>query len=140
MSIDIMNIAAASFMPGLQNQGNISGSVTINGTLYGSPSSSNTSNTYGKINITLPDPNVISLFRITLPSANGDLSSKWFPLIGVLELTDNIAQWRLILYLMGSSTGRTITYNFVNLSTSNTTLNVTLDYYAHLYSYPWSQP
>lgn len=139
MSLDLTKLQATSLMPGLQNSGQIKGSVTLSGTLSPSPSTTYTSNTVGKIIIKLPDPSVVSIFRVSLPSANGDLATEWFPLIGVVELTDLTAEWRLILYLQSDPAGRAISFNFVNLQNNLTNLNVQLDYYAHLFSYPWAE-
>lgn len=141
MAIDIKNIAAASFMPGLQNKGQLNGTALITGSLAPSPLAGGTSNLTGSFVISLPDTKVVSLLRVTLPNANGDLAAYWFPLMGTAELSDLTAHWRLIFYVLSNFSGREISFNFVNLSTSVTTTftNFPINVYGHLYSYPWSQ-
>lgn len=133
------DIAAASFWPGLQNVGTVSGTATITGTLKGSPSGgdSNSSNMTGQILVALPDPNVVSVFRVNLPDANGHLASRWFPLMGTAILTDFTADWKLILYVGSSGVGRIIYFNFVQLGTSAISINQRLNIYGHLYTYAW---
>ena len=141
--IDISKLTAASFMPGLQNVGQIEGSVNINGTVQGSPnfSTPNTSNMVGIINIPLPDPTVISALRVNLPNADGQLATRWFPLFGTVELTDISAstpQWILIMYAGSAFNGRNIYFNFVNATTNPITFtNFPINIYGHLYSYPF---
>lgn len=144
MTIDISKLAAASFMPGLQNSGQVTGEAFITGTLDASPAyPSNTSNLTNTANtpivIELPDPSVISIVRINMPDATGDLASKWFPLIGTCELTDNTLNWKAIYYITSHPQGRAIYFNFVNTVNSGTTVNQHLNIYAHLFTYPWSQ-
>ena len=137
--IKFNTIAAASFWPGLQNVGTVSGTATITGTLKASPSGgdSNSSNMTGTVIISLPDPSVISVFRVNLPDANGHLSSRWFPLMGTTILTDFTANWKLILYLGSYGGGRVIYFNFVQLASTSTSISQRLDIYGHLYSYPF---
>ena len=144
MSIDISKLTAASFMPGLQNSGQVSGEAFITGPLGGSPgypsSTSNLTNTGSEpIIIQLPDPSVISVVRINMPDANGDLASKWFPLIGTCELTDLTAGWKAIFYITSNPLGRAIYFNFVNTNSRATTISQHLSVYAHLFTYPWNQ-
>ena len=139
-TIDITKIATASFMPGLQNAGQTSGTASIAGTIDASPSyKTNTSNLTGTIFVPLPDPTVISLFRVNLPDSAGQLASRWFPLIGTVELTDNTNHFRLVMFVQGTTTGRAINYNFVSISTSSgyTASNYRINIYGHLFSYPF---
>lgn len=138
--IDFSKIGAASFWPGLQNVGTISGTATITGTLNKSPDTtggSSCSNMTGAILVPLPNPNVISALRINMPDANGQLATRWFPLFGTTELTDTTAGWKLIMYVGAYQTGRIIYINFVSLSVSNITISQRLNIYGHLYSYPF---
>ena len=138
-TIDITKIATASFMPGLQNQGQISTTAYISGTLNATGTDTTTSNMTGQIFLTLPDPTVISLFRVNLPDSAGQLASRWFPLIGTVELTDNTNHFRLVMFVQGTTTGRAINYNFVSISTSSgyTASNYRINIYGHLFSYPF---
>lgn len=137
--IDITKIAAASFMPGLQNQGQVTATALINGTLNPSGNDGTTSNMTGYFTITLPNPAVVSLFRVNLPDAAGQLASYWFPFIGTVELTDYTNHFRLVMFVQSSATGRQINYNFVSTSTSLgfTAVNFRISVYGHLYSYSW---
>lgn len=137
--VDISKIAAASFMPGLQNVGQLSGQALISGNLEASPGyNTNTSNMTGTIFVSLPDPTVVSAMRVNLPSANGQLASRWFPLFGTAILTDSIAGWDMVLYVGSATGGRNIYFNFVNHNNSLTTFtNYPINIYAHLYSYAW---
>ena len=139
MSIDISKLAAASFMPGLQNSGQFSGQAVISGTLNATPTyPSNTSNMTGTIYIPLPDATVISDMRINLPNANGDLATYWFPLFGTLELTDSTAGWLMIMYVGAARGGRNIYFNFVNKNNSGVTFtSFAINIYGHLYTYPF---
>lgn len=132
-------IAGASFLPGLQNMGTITAQASISGTLFGSPGyPSNTSNTYGIISLTLPDPNLISSFRVNFPDAAGDLASKWFPLFGSGVFNDSTNDWFLNVYVGSSPTGRNIYYNFTNTVNSNHTFSsFRINIYGHLYTYPF---
>lgn len=133
-------ISAASFWPGLQNVGTTYGTANITGTLNPTPNPANlatSSNLTGVIFVSLPDPQVISALRINLPDANGDLAAKWFPVFGTTELTDDTANWRLILYVGSAPAGRLIYFNFVNLANSTTSINQRLNIYGHLYTYPF---
>lgn len=138
--VDFTKVSAASFWPGLQNVGTAQGAATITGTLNKSPDTtggSSCSNMVGTILVNLPDPTVISALRVNLPDAHGDLASRWFPLFGTTELTDNTAGWKLILYVGSYQFGRVIYFNFVSLSVSNITINQRVNIYGHLYSYPF---
>ena len=138
----IINTAIAStsiFTPGLQNSGQVSAQALITGTLDVA-TMSETSNMTGSFLVPLPNARVISVMRVNLPSAHGYLASKWFPLVGTIELTDLVANWRLIMYVLSASNGRQISFNFVNLQTSGGTTNFSnwpINVYAHLYTYPW---
>jgi hypothetical protein len=137
--INIQNLTAASFMPGLQNSGQISGQAIINGTLDASPNYNvTTSNMTGTIFIPLEDPTVISVLRVNLPNASGQLASRWFPLFGTVELTDSVLDWVLIMSVGSASGGRNIYFNFVNtVNNSWTATNFPINIYGHLYSYPF---
>lgn len=138
--VDFTKISAASFWPGLQNVGTISGTATITGTINVSPNTSGgslSSNMTGAAQIQLPDPSVISVLRVNLPDANGDLASRWFPLFGTAELTDSTAGWKLIMYVGSYQYGRVIYLNFVSLNTASISINQRLNIYGHLYTYPW---
>jgi len=126
-------------MPGLQNAGQFSGQALISGALDASPSYiSNTSNMTGTIFIPLPDPTVVSAMRINLPSAAGQLASRWFPLFGTVDLQDLSNGWDLIMYVGSATGGRNIYFNFVNRNNSLTTFtNFPVNIYGHLYSYPF---
>lgn len=141
MSYKITKLAAASFLPGLQNTGEVSGTANINGFLPASPAyPGTTSNLTGSFTIALPDPSMISLIKVNLPDAHGDLASGWFPVMGTAELSDNTADWLLILYILSDPAGRAISFNFVNKHNSGTTFsNFRINVFAHLYSYPWLQ-
>jgi hypothetical protein len=144
-TINVSKIAAASFMAGLQNVGQVSVTAYVTGTLYGSPNSvSNTSNMNGVFTINMPNPNVISVLRVNLPNAAGQLASRWFPLFGTCQLTDSTNNWRLLLYVGTSTAGRVITFNFVNLKSTLTNFTgsggsypFAINVYGHLYSFPW---
>jgi len=138
--VDYDKIAFASFWPGLQNVGTTSGTATITGTLNTSPDTtggSSSSNLVGSVLLDLPNPKVITVLRVNLPDANGDLASRWFPLFGTTELTDRTAKWKLILYVGNYPYGRVIYFNFVSLSTSSISINQRLNIYGHLYTYPF---
>lgn len=139
MSINISKMAAASFMPGLQNAGQVSGQALISGSLDASPTYPiTTSNMTGAIIVTLPNPQAISAFRVNLPNANGQLATRWFPLFGTAELHDFTAGWDLILYVGSSPVGRYIYFNFVNRNNSLTTFtNFPVNIYGHIFSYPF---
>ena len=132
-------IAGASFLPGLQNMGTISAQASISGILHGSPNSvTNTSNTYGIITLTLPDPNLISSLLVNFPDAAGDLASKWFPLFGSGYFYDSTNNWVLNLYVGSSPTGRNIYYNFCNTVNFNYPFSsFRINIYGHLYTYPF---
>ena len=138
--IDITKIAAASFMPGLQNQGQINAVASISGVLNPSGTDGTTSNMTGYFTISLPDPTVISLFRVNLPDAAGQLASKWFPLIGTVELTDITNHFRLVIFAQSDPVGRGFNYNFVSTSNSvgYTASSFRINVYGHLFSYPWA--
>lgn len=138
--VDFTKIAAASFWPGLQNVGTISGTATITGTINASPDTSGgvaCSNMTGSVTVNLPDPKVISILRVNLPDAHGQLATRWFPLFGTAELTDSTAGWKLIMYVGSYRFGRVIYFNFVSLSVSSISINQRLNIYGHLYSYPF---
>lgn len=137
--VDITKIAAASFMPGLQNAGQFSGTAYISGVLDASPGyPTNTSNMTGTIFIPLPDPTVVSVMRINLPNAAGQLASRWFPLFGTIRLLDQTNDWILILYIGSATGGRNIYFNFVNSSnTGRTFTSFPVNIYGHLFSYAW---
>lgn len=142
MTVNLTNIAAASFTPGLQNNGVVSGTALINGTIPQSPSSSITSNLTGSFVLILPDPTVVSVFRINLPDSAGDLANYWFPLMGTAELKDSTNLYTVIFYVLSNQLGREISFNFVNLNTSaayTLPVNYRVNVYGHLYSYPWAQ-
>lgn len=141
MSYKLSNIAAASFLPGLQNTGTISGTAYVTGFLPASPNyPTTTSNLTGTFTVPLIDISMISLLRVNLPDANGDLASSWFPVMGTAELHDDTADWLLILYVLSDPVGRSVSFNFVNKHNAGTTLtNFRINIYAHLFSYPWSQ-
>lgn len=139
-NIDFSKISATSLWPGLQNVGTTYGAATITGTLNTSPDTSggsSSSNLTGSVLVDLPDPKVISVFRVNLPDANGQLATRWFPLFGTIELTDSTAGWKLIMYVGSYQYGRVIYFNFVSLSTSSISINQRLNIYGHLYSYPF---
>lgn len=137
--VDITKIAAASFMPGLQNVGQLSGQAVISGALQASPVYNTiTSNMTGTIFVQLPDPTVVSAMRVNLPTAHGELATRWFPLFGTAFLTDETAGWDLVLYVGSAPNGRNIYFNFVNHNNSLTTFsNFPINIYAHLYTYAW---
>ena len=139
MSVDLTKLTAASFMPGLQNSGQFSGQWLISGSLDATPGGlATSSNMTGSIFIPLEDPTVVSVMRVNLPSANGDLASKWFPLFGTAELYDTTANWALLLYVGSATGGRNIYLNFVNNQNTLTTFtNFPINIYGHLYSYAW---
>jgi hypothetical protein len=142
MGIDLTKIAAASFMPGLQNSGQISGTASISGTLNPSGTDGTTSNMTGTFVLVLPDPNVISLLRVNLPDGHGQLASRWFPVIGTVELTDTTtsSHYRLVMFVQSHPLGRAINYNFVSTTTSDTITfsSFRIAIYGHLFSYPFS--
>jgi hypothetical protein len=137
--IDLTKVSAASFMPGLQNSGQVTGTANISGVLSPSGTDGTTSNMTGYFTIALPDPSVISLFRISLPDAAFQLATKWFPLIGTVELTDVTNHYRLIIFVQSDPVGRGFSYNFVSLSTTTgyTASNYRILIYGHLFTYPW---
>lgn len=132
------NIAAASFWPGLQNVGQTSGEAHITGTLNGSPSgiSATSSNMTGTVFVSLPDPTVISLFRVNIPEID---SAIWVPLFGSAEIWNNTGSnnYKLIIYVGSASSGRNFYLNFVNASTSSVSVDIHLNIYGHLYTYPF---
>lgn len=138
-NIDITKVASASFMPGLQNSGQVTGFITFDGTVKASPSPpTSTSNLTGIGLIPLPNPNVISSIIVNFPGFNGDLATKWFPLFGTCELTDLVLNVRIILYVGSYSGGRSISFNIVNLTTSDIQfVSMPIAYKAFLYTYPF---
>lgn len=156
MTINIGNLAAASFMPGLQNSGQVTTTAYISGSLNGSPSyPSNTSNLVNPIDannnpipiiVQLPDISVISQFSVNFPYASGDLASKWFPMAGTGEFYDYTQNWECILYEFSHPEGRAFYFNILNMVAGPITftgsggaqpfaINIT----GHLFSYPWAQ-
>lgn len=136
------NIVAASFWPGLQNIGQTSGTAQISGTLNASPSgiSATSSNMTGTIFISLPDPTIVSLFRVNFPDAHGDLASRWFPLFGTLQIYDTASpvNYKLIMTIGSANGGRNVYLNFVNAQNTTTTFtNWRINFYGHLYTYPF---
>jgi hypothetical protein len=135
-------IAAASFWSGLQNVGQTYGTAYISGTLYASPSgiSPTSSNMTGTIFISLPDPTVISIFRVNFPDADGELATRWFPLFGTLQIYDTATpnDFKLIMTIGSAIGGRNIYLNFVNAHSSSKSFSgFRINIYGHLFTYPW---
>jgi hypothetical protein len=133
MSVKLQNIAAASFLPGFQNIGSVSGSALITGAIPAS------GNLIGTFVINFPDPNVISQIRVNLPQASGELAINWFPVMGTIQLVDAIGQYTLIMYVLSDPAGRRINFNFVNTNNSSPPpfVNFPINIYAHLFTFHW---
>ena len=139
MGLNLPNIAATSLTPGIFNSGSFTATAEINGTLPAAGTT--TSLLTGVINITLEDPSVICELMFNLPDANQSLATAWIPLIGSGYANDESAPYSLILYDIGTPTGRQISYNFYNYTIPDgvgyTFTNYKINFYGHLYSYPW---
>lgn len=134
MSVDLTKVRSASFLPGLQNIGTSQTIATVSGTIQG-----NGGNLIGSFLIYFPTPNVISVIRVNLPDAHGDLASNWFPLIGSTQLYDATDKWYLSMYVQNNASGRGVVFDFLSDQASDRTLtNFRISVYAHLYTYPWS--
>jgi hypothetical protein len=134
MSINLTKIKSASFLPGLQNIGTSETISTVNGTIQG-----NGGNLIGSFLLYFPTPNTISVIRVNLPDAHGDLASSWFPLIGSIQLYDATSQWYLSMYVQNNSSGRGVVFDFLsNKATDQTLSGFRIHAFAHLYTYPWS--
>lgn len=140
-----LNIAAASFWPGLQNVGQTFGSSTISGTLNRGPQSGvispNSSNMVGSFFISLPDPTVVSVWRINLvDNLGGTWPNVWWPIFGSVQLdhfTGGVIDYKLIVVEQQATGGRQFNINFVGANSGDININLTMNIYGHLYSYPW---
>ena len=138
MGIDLSKVQAASFLPGLQNIGTATATALVSGTMPGSGTSPNLGYLIGNFVIPFPESDILSDIRVTLPNASGQLASRWFPVMGSIELVDYTIGFTLILDVLSNSSGRQINFNFVNSNASSYTFtNFPIDISAQLYTYPF---
>lgn len=132
-NIDLSKIKASSLLPGLQNVGTSSTTLTVNGTIP------NQGNLIGTGTLLFPLNNIMALVRVNFPDAHGDLASSWFPVIGTIQVYDATSKWYLTLYTQPNPNGRSITFDFTsNDAVNNIALtNFRILLAAHLYTYPW---
>lgn len=131
---DLSMIQSSSMFPGLQNIGSSDTTLTINGPI------ANQANLIGNSRIFFPKQ-CMAVIRVNLPDAPGDLSAKWFPVIGTVQLYNATAgsSWYLTLYTLPDPNGRSVFFDFISNELVNTTTltNFRIHLYAHLYTYPF---
>ena len=134
MTVNLAKVKSSSFLPGLQNIGTSQTTATINGTIQG-----NSGNLIGSFLLYFPTPNIISVIRVNMPDAHGDLATYWFPMIGTAQFYDATSKWYLTMAVQNNPAGRGVVFDFLSDTTTDTTLtNFRIKAYAHLYTYPWS--
>lgn len=131
-TINLAKVKASSFFPGLQNIGTGSTTISVTGVIP------NQGNLVGSSTIFFPKE-CMSLTRVTLPDAHGDLATYWFPIIGSVQLYDATDKWYLTIYTQPNAQGRTVQFDFTSdqVVTNITLTDFRISLYSHFYSYPF---
>lgn len=133
MSVDLSNTQSSSFTSSLKDEGSLdvskafSGTIPILGRITGS------------IDLPFYRTDVISNVRLNVSGSNFS-SSFWFPITSELYLRDFAGNYAIYATVVGTSTGRRVDFQFLNLTAGSTVAlpTLTISLHARFYSFPWA--
>lgn len=129
--IDYSKLRSSSLLPGLQDLGSVSNSITYSGTIP----------VLGSLTTTLPlafsSNKVLSLIKMNVTGAGCD--TYWFPVIGSLGLFSVDHKYFIYVTVESYSGGRQLKIQFVNNTVGSTVTvpSLTFTATAHLFNFPW---
>lgn len=132
--MDITKTQAASSISGFQDLGTATGSITIGS--YSSPVHSTQAFSF---NVPFSRNDVISVMRIQVLGLSAPIGNYWYPLQGSLTFNDVSDGLQVNFTVTSAGSGRTITVTLYNNTAGATVIvpTLTINAYAHIYSFPF---